>query len=343
MARPGRARTTGPADGAASMRKRHGGARSSARRATRAEEWRDRSAGGELALRLVRDVQTRRRAAGPKGPGPLLGNRFRRGKTGPRSATFACRWCDAPSTQQSTPGPTGEDELCTSSVLLRHDKIKARLDHVEKELERLTSVPVINAETGAETRERPPKRARDDGDAASAVVASRRSRPRRTRPPLTSGGSSARMPPSRATRPCAIAAEAGAPPPPQERRRCHRNDDAEERIWRPRCALRPSRRRSTNSRPRPPGRPSRPIANQEPAGHKFFIPVSAPAGPPPPAAPPSAPAPPPAALRRRGRSRRRRRPVGRVRRAVPVSTLCAELAALARREVGADALRHVRD
>ena len=34
------------------------------------------------------------------------------------------------------------------------------------ELEGLTTVPVINAETGAETRERPPKRAREDADAA---------------------------------------------------------------------------------------------------------------------------------------------------------------------------------
>ena len=33
------------------------------------------------------------------------------------------------------------------------------------ELEGLTTVPVINAETGAETRERPPKRAREDADA----------------------------------------------------------------------------------------------------------------------------------------------------------------------------------
>ena len=80
-------------------------------------------------------------------------------------------------------GPTGEEELCDScgnSYRQASAKIKARLDHVEKELvshaseverltselEGLTTVPVINAETGAETRERPPKRAREDADAA---------------------------------------------------------------------------------------------------------------------------------------------------------------------------------
>ena len=80
-------------------------------------------------------------------------------------------------------GPTGEGELCDScghSYARASDKIKARLVHVEKErdslaseverltseLDHLTTVPVINAETGAETRERPPKRAREDADAA---------------------------------------------------------------------------------------------------------------------------------------------------------------------------------
>ena len=55
---------------------------------------------------------------------------------------------------------------CGSSYAKASAKIKARLVRVESELDRLTSVPVIDAETGAETRERPPKRARDDDDAA---------------------------------------------------------------------------------------------------------------------------------------------------------------------------------
>ena len=112
-----------------------------------------------------------RRRPGPKGPGTLCGPcgaRFKYGKTGPQSPTFECRWCGTTSVRHFD-GPTGEDELCVScgkTYANASDKIKARLVHVEKELERLTSVPVINAETGAETRERPPKRARDDGDAA---------------------------------------------------------------------------------------------------------------------------------------------------------------------------------
>ena len=123
--------------------------------------------------------ETRYRSKGPKGRGTLCepcGNRFRKGKTGPLSATFACRWCDATSTHRRFPGPTGEDELCDSCGTFyarASAKIKARLVHVERELDRLTSeldrlttVPVINAETGAETRERPPKRAREDADAA---------------------------------------------------------------------------------------------------------------------------------------------------------------------------------
>ncbi|CAH0371963.1 unnamed protein product [Pelagomonas calceolata] len=129
---------------------------------------------------------TGRRCTGPKGPGTLCktcGGRFRNGKTGPLSATFECRWCGATSTRRRYDGPTGEGELCVSCGTYyanASDKIKARLGHVEKELvnraseverltselDRLTSVPVIDAETGAETRERPPKRAREDADAA---------------------------------------------------------------------------------------------------------------------------------------------------------------------------------
>ena len=83
--------------------------------------------------------------------------------------TFECRWCHATSSRCRYDGPTGENELCDSCGLCyahASDKVKARLVHLEKENERLTSVPVIDAETGAETRERPPKRARDDDDAA---------------------------------------------------------------------------------------------------------------------------------------------------------------------------------
>ena len=117
--------------------------------------------------------QTRGRRKGPKGPGTLCGPcgvRFSNGKTGPlSSATFECRWCKATATHTRWDGPTGEGELCGScGQFYAHasDKVKARLVHVETELDRLTSVPVIDAETGAETRE--PKRARDDDDAAPA-------------------------------------------------------------------------------------------------------------------------------------------------------------------------------
>ena len=109
---------------------------------------------------------------GPKGPQTLCnacGARFSRGKTGPLSAKFECRWCKATSTSARRTGPTGEDELCNPcgvSYAIASDKIKARLGHVEKELDRLTSVPVFDVDAGTETRAPPPKRARGDGDAA---------------------------------------------------------------------------------------------------------------------------------------------------------------------------------
>ena len=109
---------------------------------------------------------------GPKGRETLCdecGKRFSNGKTGPRSATFKCRWCKATSTSARRTGPTGEDELCNPcgvSYAIASDKIKARLGHVEKELDRLTSVPVFDVDAGTETRAPPPKRARGDGDAA---------------------------------------------------------------------------------------------------------------------------------------------------------------------------------
>ncbi len=112
------------------------------------------------------------RRKGPNGPGTLCvpcGRRHSLGKTGPLSATFECRWCDATSTSFRRPGPTGEEELCHScgqSYLQASAKIKARLGHVEKELDRLTSVPVFDVDAGTETRAPPPKRARGDGDAA---------------------------------------------------------------------------------------------------------------------------------------------------------------------------------
>jgi hypothetical protein len=116
--------------------------------------------------------ETRKRCVGPNGRETLCDacyTRWGRGKTGPRSAT-KCRWCGATSTSHRWDGPTGEEQLCRScgtSYAKMPKKAKARLVHLEKELDRLTSVPVIDAETGAETRERPPKRARDDDDAAS--------------------------------------------------------------------------------------------------------------------------------------------------------------------------------
>ena len=108
---------------------------------------------------------------GPKGPQTLChacGLRFSKGKTGPLSATFECRWCGATSAHRRHPGPTGEGELCDScgqSYAHASDKIKARLVRVETELDRLTSVPVVDVDAGTETRERPPKRAREDADA----------------------------------------------------------------------------------------------------------------------------------------------------------------------------------
>ena len=101
---------------------------------------------------------------GPKGRETLCdecGKRFSNGKTGPRSATFKCRWCKATSTSARRTGPTGEDELCNPcgvSYAIASDKIKARLGHVEKELVRLTSVLAIDVDAGKETRIPRPKR-----------------------------------------------------------------------------------------------------------------------------------------------------------------------------------------
>ena len=70
--------------------------------------------------------------------------------------------CKATSTRQRYDGPTGEGELCDScgqSYMKASAKIKARLDHVEKELDRLTSVPVYDVDAGTETRGPAPKRA----------------------------------------------------------------------------------------------------------------------------------------------------------------------------------------
>ena len=121
--------------------------------------------------------ETHSRLRGPKGLGTLCdpcGNRFHRGATGPRSATFECRWCDATSTSNRFPGPTGEEELCQScgiSYAKASAKIKARLVHVEQELDRLTSVPVFDVDAGTETRGPAPKRARDDAAPASGLQA----------------------------------------------------------------------------------------------------------------------------------------------------------------------------
>ena len=101
---------------------------------------------------------------GPNGPGTLCepcGDRFSRGKTGPRSATFECRWCKATSTHYRRAGPTGEEELCDScgpSYANASEKIRARLVHVESELVRLTSVLAIDVDAGTTTRISRPKR-----------------------------------------------------------------------------------------------------------------------------------------------------------------------------------------
>ena len=121
---------------------------------------------------------TGRRLMGPKGPQTLCnacGARFSRGKTGPLSAKFECRWCKATSTYRRCDGPIGENELCQScgqsyakaspGVKALLNRLDTELDRLTSENERLTSVPVIDADTGAKTRERPPKRAREDADA----------------------------------------------------------------------------------------------------------------------------------------------------------------------------------
>jgi len=93
--------------------------------------------------------------------GPQCGMRFRHGKTGPRSATFECRWCGVTDTSHRRDGPTGEEELCDSCGFVyakASDKIKARLIHVENELDRLKTVPVFDVDEGTETRGPAPKR-----------------------------------------------------------------------------------------------------------------------------------------------------------------------------------------
>ena len=107
---------------------------------------------------------TGRRYWGPRGRETLCkpcGERFGRGKTGPPLATFECRWCKTTSTRKQFAGPTGEDELCDWCGVVyakASAKIKARLVHVEQELDRLTSVPVFDVDAGTETRGPAPKR-----------------------------------------------------------------------------------------------------------------------------------------------------------------------------------------
>ena len=122
--------------------------------------------------------KSRNKCRGPDGPKTLCDKcykRSRKGETGPRRR-FECRWCNATSTGAQWAGPTGEGGLCKScgqtydraspGVKMLLYRLDTELERLKSENDRLTSVPVIDAETGAETRERPPKRARDDGDAA---------------------------------------------------------------------------------------------------------------------------------------------------------------------------------
>ena len=124
--------------------------------------------------------KTRNKCRGPGGPKTLCNKcykRWRSGATGPRRR-FECRWCNATSTGAQWAGPTGKGELCHScgqtydraspGVKMLLYRLETELERLKSENERLSSVPVINAETGAETRETPPKRARGDGDAAPA-------------------------------------------------------------------------------------------------------------------------------------------------------------------------------
>ena len=124
--------------------------------------------------------KSRNKCRGPDGPKTLCDKcykRSRKGETGPRRR-FECRWCNATSTGAQWAGPTGEGGLCKScgqtyaraspGVKMLLYRLDTELERLKSENDRLTSVPVIDAETGAETRERPPKRAHDDDDAAPA-------------------------------------------------------------------------------------------------------------------------------------------------------------------------------
>ena len=81
-----------------------------------------------------------------------------------KTPAWHCNWCHTSKASWQAPGPDGPKTLYAKAS----DKIKARLVHVEKELVRLTSVPVFDVDAGTETRAPPPKRARGDGDAAPA-------------------------------------------------------------------------------------------------------------------------------------------------------------------------------
>ena len=72
-----------------------------------------------------------------------------------KTPAWHCNWCHTSKASWQAPGPDGPKTLYAKAS----DKIKARLVHVEKELVRLTSVPVFDVDAGTETRAPPPKRA----------------------------------------------------------------------------------------------------------------------------------------------------------------------------------------
>ena len=189
MARPARARPIGAVTGVASKRRQGGsrGQRDHALRAVRIAlcEGRDRPAGGGLALRLVPRDNWPADARAPKSQHPLQDVRRTAQKRQDRPALGHVRVplvrCDLHAPPIRRPHRRGR-ALRLVRHLLRQcvgqgqgaprpvekgsSTAQAEVERLTSENKRLASVPVIDAETGAETRERPPKRAREDADAA---------------------------------------------------------------------------------------------------------------------------------------------------------------------------------
>ena len=168
-ARPARARPTGNVTGAPpTIPRRQGGARARRDQARRAE-------GATRTARRARRREPRclvpndNRRKGPKGHGTLCdtcGDRFSKGKTGPRSAT------SVDGATIATDRPTGE-----TGRRARTSKIRVP----RREGARPLTVLAIDVDAGTETRIPRPKRSSE-----APAAASRRSRPRRTRRPARS-------------------------------------------------------------------------------------------------------------------------------------------------------------